>query len=82
VTGALALFAPAPPKRDQGIDRVTLHKIGMFVAAGLMATQGILGAVTAGQEGRVDQVNLARAHQVIGYVTLAAVLFSVSVLAF
>lgn len=72
-TGALALLAPSPVKRDEGFDRVTLHKIAMFTAAGGMLAQGVLGIWTKDREGFQNQHGIATAHLVIGYVTLAAV---------
>ena len=83
VTGALALLAPsAPPGRSEGFDRVTLHKIGMAVAAAGMIAEGVLGFYTAQREGYLNQASYAQAHLVIGYATLAAVAVAVGALVF
>ena len=71
--GTLALLAPSPIKRDEGFDRVSLHKIAMFTAAAGMLAQGVLGIWTKDREGYLNQQGIATAHLVIGYVTLAAV---------
>ena len=77
-TGALAVFAPSPPKTiDTGFDRVTLHKISMFTAFAGMAAQGVLGVYTASREGYQNQSTYATAHLAIGYATLAAMLVGV-----
>ncbi len=80
--GLLALLAPAPLKRSEGFDRVTLHKVAMFTAAAGMAAQGVLGIVTREREGYLNQPDLAAAHLVIGYVTLAAVTVGVGAIVF
>jgi cytochrome b561 len=77
-TGALAVFAPSPPKTvDTGFDRVTLHKVSMFTAFAGMAAQGVLGVYTASREGYQNQSTFATAHLAIGYATLAAMLVGV-----
>jgi hypothetical protein len=76
--GGIALFAPrdknAPPR---GFDRSTIHKIAMAVATAGMVTQAYLGIQTVNREGYVDQQQYARAHLVVGYATLAAMLVGV-----
>ena len=76
--GGIALFAPsdknAPPR---GFSRSTVHKIAMAVAAAGMVTQAVLGIQTVNREGYVDQQQYARAHLVVGYATLAAMLVGV-----
>jgi hypothetical protein len=83
VTGGIALFAPSAkgPKRE-GIDRVTVHKIAMGVAAAGMLAQGVLGIQTARREGYLDKQDYGRAHLAIGYATLAAMGVGVGVLVF
>jgi hypothetical protein len=82
-TGLLAILAPNPlAKRHQGLDRVLLHKIGMFTAAAGMVTQIALGMYTARREGYLNQESLARTHLVIGYATLAATYFGVGSIVF
>ena len=60
----------------------TIHKIAMTVAAAGMATQIVLGIVTASKEGQSSQRDFALAHQIVGYTTLAASLTGFSVLTF
>lgn len=82
-TGLLAILAPVPvEKHAEGLDRVTLHKIGMFTATAGMLAQGILGILTTSREGHLNQQGLAEAHLVVGYVTLGAMAFGVSALVF
>jgi hypothetical protein len=80
--GLLALLAPAPPEKREGLDRVTLHKIAMLTAAAGMVAEGVLGVATTQREGYLNQPSFATAHLVVGYVTLAAVLSGVGVLVF
>jgi hypothetical protein len=79
--GTIALLAPrdkhAPPS---GFGRTTIHKIAMAVATAGMATNAVLGIVTVNREGFLDQQQYARAHLVVGYVTLAAMLVGVGAL--
>jgi hypothetical protein len=76
--GALALFSPDPPQKvRRGFDRMTLHKLGMFTAAAGMAGQAALGVWSSRRE-----EDFARAHLVLGYVTLAALTTGVSALVF
>jgi hypothetical protein len=72
-TGLLGLFAPTPFKKELRLDTITLHKIFVSLATAGMLTQVVLGLVTGANEGRLSQVNLATAHQVVGYATLGAV---------
>jgi hypothetical protein len=82
-TGSLALLAPNPlGKKHQGLDRVLLHKIGMFTATAGMATEIALGIYTTRREGYLNQESFARAHLVIGYVTLVASYFGVGSIVF
>ncbi len=80
--GTLALLAPKPLQRDEGFDRVSLHKWSMFVATAGMVAQGALGIWAQSREGYLNQQGIATAHLVIGYVTLAAVATGVSALVF
>ena len=81
-TAALAVFAPSPVARPTRIDTATVHKIAMTVAAVGMATQIVLGIVTASKEGQASQRDFALAHQIVGYTTLAATLTGFTVLTF
>ncbi|PTL79607.1 hypothetical protein [Vitiosangium sp. GDMCC 1.1324] len=72
-TAMLGLLAPTPFKKELRLDTITLHKVFMSLATAGMLTQIVLGLVTASQEGKLSQVDLATAHQVIGYATLGAV---------
>ncbi len=80
--GTLALLAPSPIQRDEGFDRVKLHKIAMVVATAGMAAQGVLGIWTQSREGYVNQQTVATAHLAIGYVTLAAVAAGIGAIVF
>ena len=81
-TAALAVFAPVPAEKPAGFDTATLHKIAMTVAAAGMATQIVLGIVTASKEGQYSQRDFALAHQIVGYTTLAASVAGFTVLTF
>jgi hypothetical protein len=82
-TGAIALLAPdAPSKPDRGFDRVSLHKLSMFTAAAGMAAQVALGLYTASREGYENKQDYGRAHLVVGYATLAAMVTGVSAIVF
>lgn len=72
-TGLLGLFAPTPFKKELRLDTITLHKLFVSLATAGMLTQVVLGLVTGANEGKLSQVNLATAHQVVGYATLGAV---------
>ena len=76
----LALLAPSPIKKPLAMDRVMLHRIGLFTAAAGMVAQGVLGLATSHREGFQDQQSIATAHLAIGYVTLAAMLAGVAAL--
>jgi hypothetical protein len=83
VTGAIALLAPrAKASKRAGVDRVTVHRIGMGVAAAGMLAQGLLGIQTARREGYLDKQDYGRGHLAIGYVTLAAMGVAVGALVF
>ena len=81
-TASLAVFAPAPIEKPARLDTATLHKIAMTVAAAGMATQIVLGIVTASKEGQPAQRDFALAHQIVGYATLGAALTGFTVLLF
>jgi hypothetical protein len=82
-TGSLALFAPrAKGAKRSGVDRVTIHRIGMAVATAGMLAQGLLGWQTARREGYLDKEDYGRAHLAVGYGTLAAMGVAVGVLVF
>jgi hypothetical protein len=81
-TGILAVIAPSPFDRPLRLDTITLHKASMIVATAGMATQIVLGIMTAGKEGTVAQRDFALAHQIVGYTTLAATAAGFLVLTF
>jgi hypothetical protein len=81
VNGVLALLAPSP-NTPRKLDRVQIHRYAMLAAAAGMLTQGILGIYTRERIGRLDQDELATAHLVVGYATLAALLTGVGALVF
>ncbi len=81
--GLLAYLAPVPlEKKAEGIDRVTLHKIGMIGATVGMVAQGVLGVATQRREGYANQGTLAVAHLAIGYATLACMVEALGALVF
>jgi len=81
-TGILAVLAPNPFEKRLRLDTATLHKAAMIVATAGMATQVVLGILTAGKEGTVAQRDFALAHQIVGYTTLAATATGFLVLTF
>jgi hypothetical protein len=81
-TGLLALFAPSPFEKQLRLDTATLHKASMLVATFGLVAQVVLGIVTSGSEGKISQRDLARAHQIVGYTTLAATATGFAVLTF
>jgi hypothetical protein len=81
-TGILAVIAPNPFDKPLRLDTATLHKAAMIVATAGMATQIVLGIMTAGKEGSVAQRDFALAHQIVGYTTLAATAAGFLVLTF
>ncbi len=78
----LALLAPKAAHKNEGFDRVTLHKIAMGTAAAGMIAEGVLGVYTAQREGYLNQPSVAKAHLAIGYLTMAAVTVGVGALVF
>jgi hypothetical protein len=70
--GMLGVLAPVPYEKKFRWDTAVLHKIFMSVAALGMLTELVLGLVTHNSDGQLHQVDLATAHQVIGYTTLGA----------
>ena len=82
-TGLLALLAPSPIENEhRGLDRVRLHEIGMIGATVGMVAEATLGMLTVHNEGRISQVNLARTHLIVGYVTYAFMAEGVGALIF
>ncbi|TMB40156.1 MAG: hypothetical protein E6J62_00580 [Deltaproteobacteria bacterium] len=81
-TGILSVLAPNPFEKPLRLDTATLHKATMIVATAGMATQIVLGILTAGKEGTLAQRNFAVAHQIVGYTTLAATAAGFLVLTF
>src|SRR5712691_1927660 len=82
VTGALAVFAPSPIEKKLRLDTATLHKIAMATATAAMATEIVLGIITASREGRISQRDFALAHQIVGYTALEATAAGFTVLTF
>jgi hypothetical protein len=70
--GLLGVLAPVPYEKKFRWDTANIHKIFMSVAALGMLSQIVLGLLTVNSEGHLPQVDLATAHQVIGYTTLGA----------
>jgi hypothetical protein len=81
-TGILAVIAPNPFDKPFRLDTATMHRAAMIVATAGMATQIVLGIATAGKEGTLAQRDLALAHQIVGYTTLAATATGYLVLTF
>lgn len=81
-TGLLALLAPSPLEKPARLDTATLHKAAMLAATAGMAAQVVLGVLALRSEGNLRQRDLALAHQVTGYATLAATAAGVAVLTF
>lgn len=83
LTGGAAIFAPVPPDRtSSGLDRVMLHRIGLFGAAAGMAAQAILGPLTVSRQGYFDQQQLAVAHLAVGWTTFALMALGVGAIVF
>jgi len=81
--GLIGLLAPSSDHgQSGGVDRVVLHKAGMFTASAGMLAQVVLGIVTAELPGHGDQRTLAQTHLFIGYGTLLFMLLGVSALVF
>jgi hypothetical protein len=70
-TGIVALAAPNPYPKPIKFDAALVHKLCMALAAAGMATQLILGPITAFRDGKLDQREFAVAHLAIGYTTFA-----------
>lgn len=81
-TGLLALFAPSPIDKPARLDSATLHKTAMAIATAGMIGEVVLGIITASQEGKLSQRDLALVHQINGYVTLGATATGFTVLFF
>jgi len=82
-TGALAIFAPSPfAKNALGLDRITIHRIGMYGAAAGMIAQIVLGILATQHEGYAAQQGLAEAHLGIGYATAALMAAGVGAIIF
>src|SRR5207253_3225937 len=81
-TGALALFAPSPLEKRMRLDTAMLHRIAMGVATAGLATQIVLGFVTANKGGSLSQRDFALAHQIVGYSTFGATAVGFGVLLF
>ncbi|MBJ6760866.1 hypothetical protein JGU66_08830 [Myxococcaceae bacterium JPH2] len=80
--GALGLLAPEPIEKKFQWDTVTFHKLFMGLATAGMLTQAVLGILAVHDYGKLSEVNLATAHQVVGYMTLGAVVAGVVSLTF
>ena len=64
------------------LDTAMLHRIAMGVATAGLATQIVLGFVTAGKGGSLSQRDFALAHQFVGYSTFGASAVGFGVLLF
>jgi hypothetical protein len=83
VNGTIALLAPSPKNEvKRGFDRVSLHKLGMAIAAAGMLAQGATGIYTSSREGYLNQERWAKTHLAIGYATFAAMSVAVGALVF
>jgi hypothetical protein len=71
-TGILALSAPSPYAKRARLDTATVHKASMALTTAGLLSQIVLGIWTRQSLGNVDQPNLARAHQALGYATFGA----------
>ncbi|ABS24800.1 hypothetical protein [Anaeromyxobacter sp. Fw109-5] len=81
-TALLGVLAPKPFSEPARLDTALLHKIAMGVATAGMITQIVLGVVARGQAGSLSERDLATAHQLVGYSTLGAMTFGMTVLVF
>jgi hypothetical protein len=54
----------------------------MATATAAMATEIVLGIVTASREGRISQRDFALAHQIVGYTALVTTAAGFTVLTF
>ncbi len=85
-TGALALFAPKPYRKQSlagGFFQSTnIHKFAMAAATLCMLTQVGLGIYTASREGYVNQQALGKAHLVTGYAAFGFMGLGVTALVF
>lgn len=70
--GLLGVLAPEPYAKPLRWDTATFHKLMMGLATVGMLTQVALGIFVHGQDGQLDQPQLATTHQIIGYATLGA----------
>jgi hypothetical protein len=59
-----------------------MHRIAMGIATAGIATQIVLGFVTASKGGSVSQRDYALAHQIVGYTTFGATAVGFGVLTF
>ena len=71
-TGILALSAPSPYPKKVRLDTATIHKASMAATTLGLVSQIALGIWTRSSLGSVNQPDLARAHQVLGYATFGA----------
>ena len=81
-TALLAVFAPSPLPNPLRLDSTAVHRVAMITAAAGILAQIVLGPITASKEGQISQRDFARAHQIIGYATLAATATGFAVLVF
>lgn len=81
--GTLGLLAPEPFEKDTSRwDTIAFHKLFMAIATVGMVTQAILGIAATNNYGNLSEVDLATAHQVVGYATLGAVMAGIVSLTF
>lgn len=70
-TGLLAVFAPNPYPKPIRLDTALIHKVSMILATAAMATQIVLGPVTADRVGKLNQPALAAGHLAMGWASFA-----------
>jgi len=80
--GLLGVLAPEPFEKHAGFDTATMHKLFMALATLGMLTEVGLGVYTKSREGHLEQRDLARLHQTVGYTTWGAMTLGVVSLMF
>jgi hypothetical protein len=82
LTGLLALLAPEPYAKKRRLDTATIHEASMAIATLGLVSQVALGIRTRQSLGSLNQRDLARAHQAVGYATFGAMTVGAVTLAF
>jgi hypothetical protein len=81
-TGILALSAPSPYPKRLRLDTATIHKASMAATTVGLVSQIALGIWTRRSLGNVNQPDLARVHQALGYATFGAMTIGAITLVF